>query len=342
MMGRGMIFAFEPMPQNYEMLVKNAEKIPNCKAVNLGLGCSSGKLNFAFGGDNSGASRMNANGEVEVDVVTLDEFVEDNHIQKVDFIKADIEGGECDMLRGAENTIGMSHPKLAVCIYHRGLIDHWEVPRTILSINPNYKFYMLHYSHGYNETVLYCEPTEERPVFPDVDTEQINMVGELYKSVHMQLVRRVHTHLYDSVIRQAEDITGIPLKWEYWGTGKWAAAALLSENRNIYYKIFPHMRDVSVELVFDRFSDYSEAHRTRFMEILNAFAQKHGNFKVHDAGRGLWGGLPVPRLLNEDISETAALWLAALISETVFAINDMGLITSENAKYFLKQERVSR
>ena len=50
---------------------------------------------------------------------TLDRFVKKNFLEKVDFIKADIEGMERNLLAGAEETIKRFKPKLSICIYHR-------------------------------------------------------------------------------------------------------------------------------------------------------------------------------------------------------------------------------
>ena len=42
---------------------------------------------------------------VEVPVITLDDYVAENGIEKVDFLKMDIQGGELDALRGARNVL---------------------------------------------------------------------------------------------------------------------------------------------------------------------------------------------------------------------------------------------
>lgn len=68
---------------------------------------------------------------------TIDEFVEKYHLDKVDFIKADIEGAERDMLREAKNTLKKYAPKLAICTYH--LPDDKEVlSNIILEANSKY------------------------------------------------------------------------------------------------------------------------------------------------------------------------------------------------------------
>lgn len=75
---------------------------------------------------------------VNVDVTTIDSFVESNNLKSVDFIKADIEGAERQMLRGAVKVLRKFAPKLAICTYH--CPDDPQVLEAIIkSANPNYK-----------------------------------------------------------------------------------------------------------------------------------------------------------------------------------------------------------
>ena len=85
--------------------------------------------------------------------IALDEIVKDENIT---FIKMDIEGSELKALEGARNTIIRNKPKLAICIYHKPE-DIIEVPFYLLSLVPEYKFYIRHYSSCLWETVLYAE-----------------------------------------------------------------------------------------------------------------------------------------------------------------------------------------
>jgi len=87
-----------------------------------------------------GESYFDFNGSIipDIQVTTLDKFVEDNNLKQVDFIKADIEGAEREMLKGAVNTLKTFAPKLTICTYH--LPDDREVlEKLILEINPCYK-----------------------------------------------------------------------------------------------------------------------------------------------------------------------------------------------------------
>lgn len=60
---------------------------------------------------------------------------------KVDYIKADIEGYEMNMLRGARETIKKHRPKMAITCYHGGN-DYKEMIQFVLSVCPDYRYYV--------------------------------------------------------------------------------------------------------------------------------------------------------------------------------------------------------
>lgn len=73
----------------------------------------------------------------QVQTITIDEFVKQNQLTSVDFIKADIEGAERLMLEGAAHTLATFAPKLSICTYHYK--DDPEVLEAIVRrANPNY------------------------------------------------------------------------------------------------------------------------------------------------------------------------------------------------------------
>lgn len=83
---------------------------------------------------------MNVNGSSEteeIEAITLDQFVEMNHISKLDFIKADIEGAERLLLAGAKEVLQKFAPKLAICTYHYPE-DPALLSFMIKQANPNY------------------------------------------------------------------------------------------------------------------------------------------------------------------------------------------------------------
>lgn len=133
------VYSFEPLKKAvdeylYEIqkLYGNIEIIP--KAVSNSIGCSRLKIDT----ENFGGSYISNDSIGEsIKTETIDNFVSSNSLDKIDFIKADIEGQECEMLEGAQETLRYYHPKLAICLYHK-LQDEKNIKKLILSANPNY------------------------------------------------------------------------------------------------------------------------------------------------------------------------------------------------------------
>lgn len=89
-----------------------------------------------------------------IECITLDTFVQENKLSKIDFIKADIEGCEREMLLGAQNILREYAPKLSICTYHKK--DDKEVmEKIILEANPNYKII-----HKWKKLYAYVEKSE--------------------------------------------------------------------------------------------------------------------------------------------------------------------------------------
>ena len=98
------------------------------------------------------ASSMISEGNDIAYLTSIDSVVKD---ERVTFIKMDVEGAELKSLIGAKNTIIKNKPRLAICVYHKAE-DIYEIPEYILSLVPEYRFYLRHYSSAGPETVLYA------------------------------------------------------------------------------------------------------------------------------------------------------------------------------------------
>lgn len=70
-------------------------------------------------------------------LTTIDKLVSELGLNRVDFIKMDIEGAETNALLGARETIHRFRPRMALSVYHR-LQDFAEVPRIVKSYNAGY------------------------------------------------------------------------------------------------------------------------------------------------------------------------------------------------------------
>lgn len=108
---------------------------------------------IAFIEDGTSLARVGEGGNATVEAKTIDEVHEND---RVTFIKMDIEGAEIEALKGAEKTIKLCKPKLAICIYHEP--DHlYRIPLMIKEMVSEYKFYVRQHSDTDSETVLYAK-----------------------------------------------------------------------------------------------------------------------------------------------------------------------------------------
>ena len=107
-----MVHAFEPAPENFQILKKNIElnQLTNVVPVNKAVSDSSTTMPFFIEKQNdvqgSLYSTLRSNEfTIPVECVTIDEYMAG---QPVDVIKMDIEGGEPAALKGMEKTLANS------------------------------------------------------------------------------------------------------------------------------------------------------------------------------------------------------------------------------------------
>lgn len=133
-------YAFEPTPSTVKVLEKTIDfnKAKDfIKIIPFGLGDREDVMKFD---DNNlgSANSFNKEGRVQIKIITLDNWVKENNVKQINFIKADIEGYERNMLLGAQEVLKKFQPTLSICTYH--LPDDPEVlEKIILDANPNYK-----------------------------------------------------------------------------------------------------------------------------------------------------------------------------------------------------------
>jgi FkbM family methyltransferase len=135
------VYAFEPSENIFDFLLKTAKLNKSINPVKKGLSDTASTLAFA-NEENSVANAIISDLSPSlkaqfVETTTVDAFVKENGLDRVDFTKADIEGHERNMLKGARETLKNFAPKLAICTYH--LPDDPEVlARIIKDANPAY------------------------------------------------------------------------------------------------------------------------------------------------------------------------------------------------------------
>lgn len=125
----GKVIAFEPDVQNRARLEANIRlnRVENIVVVDKGLWSGGGVLRFcASGSDFSciGAGDLNTpvnegwDANTTVEVTALDEELDRLGIDRIDFLKADVEGAEIEMLKGARRTLEKSDAWLSMASYH--------------------------------------------------------------------------------------------------------------------------------------------------------------------------------------------------------------------------------
>jgi FkbM family methyltransferase len=117
----GKVIVFEPDTENCRRLSENIKLngLKNVIIVNKALWCKNGKLKFNNKHTAGASFNFNASPYAkEIDVVSLDSELNKLGIDKVDFIKMDIEGSEVEALKGAKNVLMQNKVNLAVASYH--------------------------------------------------------------------------------------------------------------------------------------------------------------------------------------------------------------------------------
>jgi FkbM family methyltransferase len=160
----GKVYAFEFVPANLEIFNQNINYNPHLKdRIELVLqpvwNISDEILTFSdFGpGSNVNKNDSTQEGAQTCKTISIDDFVKRQNINKIDFIKMDIEGAEINALKGAINTIKTFRPTLAISAYHKD-DDLITIPKLLNDLNLDYEFYLEHHTIHFWETVLYAYP----------------------------------------------------------------------------------------------------------------------------------------------------------------------------------------
>ncbi len=108
----GSVHSFEPVPVNYHILSTNVllNGLKNVRVNQTAIGRRTALASFTVTDDSAFSSmqdtKRKAIGEnIEVHVSTLDSYCDSNNIHKIDFLKADVEGAENEVLQGAHNIL---------------------------------------------------------------------------------------------------------------------------------------------------------------------------------------------------------------------------------------------
>lgn len=108
----GMVHAFEADPENFQVLSKNVGGRKNVKINRLAAADRAGDINFYHCEEKMGCHSLLPDipldypkTKITVQAISLDDYLAQNKIERVDIIKMDIEGGETMAFAGMKNTL---------------------------------------------------------------------------------------------------------------------------------------------------------------------------------------------------------------------------------------------
>jgi|SRR3989344_1266078 len=144
---QGRIYSFEPVANTFENLKKNTRDYPGITCINSGLGDEISQKNIFVNSRSTLGSvfedspfyrtRSDWKEHESASIMTIDAFVAENNIPRIDFIKIDTEGYEAKILNGAKESIRKWKPVIAMSAYHNPN-DKEDLPRIVKKIYPHY------------------------------------------------------------------------------------------------------------------------------------------------------------------------------------------------------------
>ena len=144
------IYFFEPFPEALLIAKKKLEGY-NVEFIEKAVYNTDGILKLTTNREDG--NTISLNGDISIKTCTMDEAL----LEKIDYIKLDIEGSELNALYGAERIIKKFQPIITVAIYHKQS-HFWEIPQYLLSLMPESKVYIRHNNDGIYETILHVIP----------------------------------------------------------------------------------------------------------------------------------------------------------------------------------------
>ena len=136
---KGKVFSFEPDTEAYRMLTKNIKlsNAKNIKPFKIAVSDKEGEkqlyaTKFGTGGSSLFLTERERelNVSEKVKIISLDSFVKNNKINKIDIIKMDTEGAEILILKGAKKSLKKFKPKLII-EPHPNVYDIEELKNTL-------------------------------------------------------------------------------------------------------------------------------------------------------------------------------------------------------------------
>lgn len=116
---KGRIHSFEPVPATFQKLLQSVDIFDNVQTINKAVGDSIGVVDIFYNqNDSEKASLIESDGpgveKIKTPIITLDSYFNENKLERLDFVKCDVESFEFHAINGFKNTLLKYKPKLSI------------------------------------------------------------------------------------------------------------------------------------------------------------------------------------------------------------------------------------
>lgn len=164
------IYSFEPFHLNFNTFKKNISlnSLDNITAIKKAVGNKNDTITLYYDESNQNLGMVSAipNGNTttseQVDLITIDTFIEQNNLSNIDFIKIDVEGFELDVLEGMKKSLQHFSPILLLEINDEKSLSTQKTIALLQSFN--YKRYFIN-NDGSISTEINSNPQRKNYLF---------------------------------------------------------------------------------------------------------------------------------------------------------------------------------
>lgn len=137
----GKVIAFEPNPIHFEKLSETIERndIDNIELINVAVSNEAGQFELYEKEGNKGHSTLQPHPDfsyedgIEVEVISIMDFIEDRGLENIDLLKIDIEGKELDVIKGLNSRL--ADVSMAIIEIHGRLLDEEAIQEVYDHLN---------------------------------------------------------------------------------------------------------------------------------------------------------------------------------------------------------------
>lgn len=191
---KGIVYAFEPHPDNYKMLVRNCLHLPQVMATQTAVSDSNGEallFEHSTSSSSHALSDISESGKsCKVPKVSLDEWAFINKVNKVDMVLIDVEGHELSVLKGMYNIIN-KNPNIIIIVEY--CPSNWIKQKININVLLE-EIYKLHFK------IVCALGQKKKYILPELTSPKIAL-HKLYEFLDEE-IRQEHKDYINIVIKR--------------------------------------------------------------------------------------------------------------------------------------------